>query len=192
MHISLFLLGQILARLEAPEAGLNLGGRFGGRLLALPHQEPAHAGLDLGGRFVLQAGRRLLSPRLRSGRPGRTTTSGRVAGGSSRLLVPDRLAHPVASEARLDLGGRVLLRGVRRRRVRRGRMDVHLVHYRAQSVHECFQRGTAVQRGDFRFFGFHSRGMKHELRFLTKFKRMNKIRSSLKIRVRTAQLAKVN
>lgn len=150
MHTSLFL-GQILARLEAPEAGLNLGGRFSGRLLALPHQESAHAGLDLGGRFVLQAGRRLLSPRLRSGR---TTTSGRVAGASSRLLVPDRLAYPVTAEAGLDLGGRVLLRGVRRRRVRRGRMDVHLVHYRAQSVHECFQRGTAVQRGDFRFSGF--------------------------------------
>lgn len=149
---SLFLLGQFLARLEAPEAGLNLGGRLGGNLLSLPHQEPTNSGLDLGGRLVLQTRGQLFAARLRSGRSCLTTSRSTAARatGSRRLLVPNRLPHPVTAEAGLDLGGRVLLRGVRRGGIRRGRMDVHLVQYRPETVHERVQRnGAAVlQRGD--------------------------------------------
>lgn len=132
---------QILPGFEPAEAGLNLGGRIGGHLLPLTHQESPDARLDLGRRFVLQWRRHLLGHPwgpLHLGTPRRGCGTPRRPRGASLAHL---LAYPIAAESGLDLGGGVVLR---LGRIGRTRMDVHLVHYRFQTVYEGVQRGPLI------------------------------------------------
>lgn len=102
--------------------------------------------MDLGGRFVLQ---RCF---LANPRGSLSLGPSRGRSGSSRWVAADATCrpgttltylfpHPITAEASLDLSRGVVLR---LGRIGRTRVDMHLVHYRFQTVYEGVQRGPLI------------------------------------------------